>query len=181
MMIYLVSRNLARKPMEHRRLHSGFSAAQIDDAILVGGTAATPRAGRRLSMDADHVLVDLEGRFERRMGGPRHRNEGARAEALAAVVGQLGGEERRSVLGEVGGDLCLNYSMRKVLKNRGAFPNDESIFKRTRPRLIAVRSLLSGSGYHRFGNRQVLRRPSHRRPPRHVFDFPSAVVGQHAP
>jgi len=23
----------------------------------------------------------------------------------------------------------LNYSMRKVLKNRGAFPNDESIFK----------------------------------------------------
>lgn len=36
----------------------------LPDAVLVGGTAAAIYAERRLSTDADHVLVDLTLRFD---------------------------------------------------------------------------------------------------------------------
>lgn len=37
----------------------------LPGAVLVGGTAAAIYAGHRLSTDADHVLTDLRGRFDR--------------------------------------------------------------------------------------------------------------------
>ena len=36
----------------------------VPDAVLVGGTAAAVYARRRLSTDADHVIVDLRDRFD---------------------------------------------------------------------------------------------------------------------
>lgn len=36
----------------------------LDDAVLVGGTAAAIYAGHRVSVDADHVLIDLRSRFD---------------------------------------------------------------------------------------------------------------------
>jgi hypothetical protein len=36
----------------------------LPDAILVGGTAAAFFAGHRMSMDADHVLIDLRNKFD---------------------------------------------------------------------------------------------------------------------
>ena len=36
----------------------------IPDAVLVGGTAAAYHASHRLSLDDDHVLVDLRDRFD---------------------------------------------------------------------------------------------------------------------
>lgn len=38
--------------------------AQVPDAVLVGGTAAATHAGRRESLDDDHVLSDLHERFD---------------------------------------------------------------------------------------------------------------------
>jgi len=44
------------------------AAAQLQEivpgAVLVGGTAAAVHARHRISLDADHVLADLVGRFE---------------------------------------------------------------------------------------------------------------------
>lgn len=36
----------------------------VPDAVLVGGSAASFRAGHRVSFDADHVLTDLQERFD---------------------------------------------------------------------------------------------------------------------
>src|ERR1700683_2519600 len=36
----------------------------VPDAVLVGGSAAAPRANHRLSDDRDHVLQDLSDRFD---------------------------------------------------------------------------------------------------------------------
>ena len=36
----------------------------IPDAVLVGGTAAAYHAGHRISLDHDHVVADLDDRFE---------------------------------------------------------------------------------------------------------------------
>lgn len=36
----------------------------LPDAVLVGGTAAAHHAGHRVSLDDDHVLADLQERFE---------------------------------------------------------------------------------------------------------------------
>lgn len=36
----------------------------VPDAVLVGGTAAALHAEHRLSLDDDHVVADLEGRFD---------------------------------------------------------------------------------------------------------------------
>ena len=36
----------------------------LPGAVLVGGTAAAAHEGHRLSVDADHVLADLHGRFD---------------------------------------------------------------------------------------------------------------------
>jgi hypothetical protein len=45
-----------------------FAAAHLQrivpDAVLVGGTASALHAKHRVSLDADHVLTDLSGRFE---------------------------------------------------------------------------------------------------------------------
>ena len=38
--------------------------ALLPGTVLVGGTAAALHAGHRRSMDADHVLTDLRGRFD---------------------------------------------------------------------------------------------------------------------
>jgi hypothetical protein len=38
--------------------------ALVPGAVLVGGTAAALHAGHRVSLDGDHVLVDLRGRFD---------------------------------------------------------------------------------------------------------------------
>ena len=36
----------------------------VPDAVLVGGTAAVHHAGHRVSLDHDHVVADLRGRFD---------------------------------------------------------------------------------------------------------------------
>ncbi len=36
----------------------------LPDAVLVGGSAAALHAGHRISVDADHVLIDLRDRFD---------------------------------------------------------------------------------------------------------------------
>ena len=36
----------------------------VPDAVLVGGTAAVHHAGHRVSLDDDHVVMDLRGRFD---------------------------------------------------------------------------------------------------------------------
>jgi hypothetical protein len=38
--------------------------ALVPGAVLVGGTAAALHAGHRVSLDGDHVLDDLRGRFD---------------------------------------------------------------------------------------------------------------------
>ena len=38
--------------------------ALVPGTVLVGGTAAALHAGHRISLDGDHVLADLVGRFD---------------------------------------------------------------------------------------------------------------------
>ena len=40
----------------------------VPDAVLVGGTASALHAGHRFSRDADHVVTDLRGRFDKVLG-----------------------------------------------------------------------------------------------------------------
>ncbi len=60
--------------------------ALVPDAVLVGGTAAALHAGHRVSLDGDHVLVDLRDRFDRVLAD------------LEAVAGWQTGRVRRPVL-----------------------------------------------------------------------------------
>jgi hypothetical protein len=37
----------------------------VPDAVLIGGSAAAHHAGHRVSFDDDHVVADLQQRFDR--------------------------------------------------------------------------------------------------------------------
>ena len=55
--------------MKSSAMEAVFAAAArlqelVPDAVLVGGTAAVHHAGHRVSLDHDHVVADLRGRFD---------------------------------------------------------------------------------------------------------------------
>jgi len=76
----------------------------VPGAVLVGGTAAALHAGRRVSMDADHVVEDLHPRFDEVLG------------ALKAVAGLETERIRRPVLilGQLDGILTGIRQLRRT-------------------------------------------------------------------
>lgn len=76
----------------------------VPDAVLVGGTAAALHAGHRVSMDGDHVLEDLRGRFD---------------EVLAALEAAAGWQTERVqrpllILGQLDGILTGIRQLRRT-------------------------------------------------------------------
>ena len=67
----------------------------VPDAVLVGGTAAAFYAHHRLSTDHDHVLTDLQDRFDVVMDALDRDNEFVlnRATPGKIILGELGGIE----------------------------------------------------------------------------------------
>jgi hypothetical protein len=78
----------------------------LPGATLVGGTAAAIEAGHRQSMDADHVLAGLTGRFDEVLG------------ELETVAGWKTNRVRRPVA--IHGSLDGIYTVR----NRSGCPSD---------------------------------------------------------
>jgi len=67
----------------------------VPDAVLVGGTAAAHYAGHRISLDDDHVLVDLRARFDAVLAA-LEETEGwvtARVKRPVLILGRLDGVE----------------------------------------------------------------------------------------
>ena len=77
----------------------------VDDAVLVGGTAAATHAGHRVSFDAVHELVDLRERFD------------ALLDALEATDGWATARVRRPVLvlGRLDG---IETGIRQLIRRR---------------------------------------------------------------
>lgn len=77
----------------------------VPDTILVGGSAAAFHAGHRVSFDADHVLRDLEARFDQVL------------EALEASDGWVTARFRRHVmiLGSLDG---VETGVRQLIRRR---------------------------------------------------------------
>jgi hypothetical protein len=67
----------------------------VPDAVLVGGSAAAYHAGHRLSLDHDHVVADLDDRFDTILDHLESLGEWstARAQPGKLVLGSLGGIE----------------------------------------------------------------------------------------
>lgn len=78
--------------------------ALVPGAVLVGGTAAALHAGHRVSLDGDHVLADLKGRFDQVLDG------------LEAAAGWKTSRVRRPVLilGRLQGILTGIRQLRRV-------------------------------------------------------------------
>ncbi len=78
--------------------------ALVPGTILVGGTAAALHAGHRVSLDGDHVLDDLRGRFDQVLDG------------LEAAAGWKTSRVRRPVLilGRLQGVLTGIRQLRRV-------------------------------------------------------------------
>jgi hypothetical protein len=83
----------------------------LPDAVLVGGTAAAIHAGHRSSYDADHVLVDLNERFDEVLA------------QLESVAGWKTALVRRPVqiLGNLDG---IETGVRQLIRDRDRFPQD---------------------------------------------------------
>lgn len=67
----------------------------VPDAVLVGGSAAAHHAGHRVSLDDDHVLTDLQERFEAVLGA-LEESDGwvtARIRPRVLILGSLDGVE----------------------------------------------------------------------------------------
>ncbi len=67
----------------------------LPDAVLVGGTAAAAHAGHRVSLDDDHVLTDLRGRFDEVIEHLEHTDGWvtARVNRPVLILGSLDGVE----------------------------------------------------------------------------------------
>lgn len=67
----------------------------VPDAVLVGGAAAALHARHRLSIDDDHVVADLEARFDAILGNLEALGEWstARVQPGKIILGELGGIE----------------------------------------------------------------------------------------
>ena len=67
----------------------------VPDAVLVGGTAAAHHAGHRVSLDDDHVVADLQARFDEVLAALEEA-EGwvtARIKRPVLILGRLDGVE----------------------------------------------------------------------------------------
>lgn len=67
----------------------------VPDAVLVGGTAAAEHAHHRLSLDDDHVVMELQGRFDLVLGA-LEATDGwvtARVKRPVLILGSLDGVE----------------------------------------------------------------------------------------
>jgi len=69
--------------------------ALLPDAVLVGGSAASAHAGHRVSLDDDHVLVDLRERFDDVLAQLEHDESWitARVNRPVLILGSLDGVE----------------------------------------------------------------------------------------
>ncbi|MDP2955851.1 MAG: hypothetical protein Q8N53_05475 [Longimicrobiales bacterium] len=67
----------------------------LPDAVLVGGTAAAHHAGHRVSLDDDHVLTDLQERFEGVLSALEETDGWvtARVRPQVLILGRLDGVE----------------------------------------------------------------------------------------
>lgn len=67
----------------------------VPDAVLVGGTAAAYHAGHRVSLDDDHVLADLRGRFDEVLAALEDTQGWvtARVKRPVLILGRLDGVE----------------------------------------------------------------------------------------
>ena len=67
----------------------------VPDAVLVGGTAAVHHAGHRVSLDDDHVVVDLRGRFDEVLAALEETSGWvtARVRRPVLILGRLDGVE----------------------------------------------------------------------------------------
>jgi hypothetical protein len=65
----------------------------LPGAVLVGGTAAAVHAGHRISLDGDHVLTDLRGRFDEVLAALEHAAgwQTERVQRPVLILGQLDG------------------------------------------------------------------------------------------
>ena len=67
----------------------------VPDAVLVGGTAAVHHAGHRVSLDHDHVVADLRGRFDEVLAALEETRGWitARVQRPVLILGKLEGVE----------------------------------------------------------------------------------------
>jgi hypothetical protein len=77
----------------------------VPGAILVGGAAAAIHAGHRQSLDNDHFVADLEGRFDAILGHLEALGDWSTARAQPGKI----------ILGELGG---IETGVRQLLRNR---------------------------------------------------------------
>jgi hypothetical protein len=77
----------------------------VPGAILVGGAAAAIHAGHRQSLDNDHVVADLAGRFDAILDHLEALGEWSTAKALPGKI----------ILGELGG---IETGVRQLLRSR---------------------------------------------------------------
>lgn len=85
--------------MKASAMEAVFAAAarlqELPDAVLVGGTAAVHHAGHRVSLDHDHVVADLRGRFDEVLAAPEETRGWitARVQRPVLILGKLEGVE----------------------------------------------------------------------------------------
>lgn len=86
--------------MKTREMEAVFTAAArlqelVPDAILIGGSAAAHHAGHRVSLDDDHVVEDLRGRFDQVLAALEETDGWvtARTRRPVLILGRLDGVE----------------------------------------------------------------------------------------
>ena len=129
---------MPNKPLpEWERVLSAAARLQgiLPGAVLVGGTAAAAHEGHRLSVDADHVVADLRGRFDEVLA------------QLESVAGWKTARVRRPVLvlGSLDG---IETGIRQLIRSAPLetetlpAPDGSSVVVPTRAEMLRIKAIL---------------------------------------